>query len=165
MASRQLNLRFDERHHDVVRRVVDQLRRDSSFLDLLETLLASDSTPVSDHHTPETLERLARLEQHLDALELRVDILEAARPAPHPRPARSSARAPASVPSAPADDAVVPATEAGAWTMGEKSKRLTPAGRAEVIRLIQAGVGDTEIGRAIGVNRETVRRIRKDLPA
>jgi hypothetical protein len=32
MASRQLNLRFDEQQHDVVRRVVDRLRRDSSFL-------------------------------------------------------------------------------------------------------------------------------------
>ena len=35
---------------------------------------------------------------------------------------------------------------------------------AEVVRLIQAGVGDTEIGRAVGVHRETVRRIRKEMP-
>jgi hypothetical protein len=38
------------------------------------------------------------------------------------------------------------------------------AGRAEVGRLIQAGAGDTEIGRGIGVHRETVRRIRKEMP-
>jgi len=37
--------------------------------------------------------------------------------------------------------------------MGEQSKRLTPAGREEVVRLIQAG----------GIHRETVRRIRKEL--
>jgi hypothetical protein len=37
-------------------------------------------------------------------------------------------------------------------------------GRAEVVWLIQAGVGDTEIGRAVGVPRETVRRIRKEMP-
>jgi hypothetical protein len=41
--------------------------------------------------------------------------------------------------------------------------------RAEVVRLIQAGVGDTEIdrdeiGQAVGVHRETVRRIRKEMP-
>jgi hypothetical protein len=52
---------------------------------------------------------------------------------------------------------------AGVWVMGDKSKRLTPAGWAEVGRLIQAGAGDTEIGRAVGVHRETVRRIRKEL--
>jgi hypothetical protein len=37
--------------------------------------------------------------------------------------------------------------------MGERSKRLTPAGREEVVRLIQA----------VGIHRETVRRIRKEL--
>jgi DNA invertase Pin-like site-specific DNA recombinase len=51
----------------------------------------------------------------------------------------------------------------GDWTMGERSKRLTPAGREAVVRLIQAGGGDTEIGKAVGVHRETVRRIRKEL--
>jgi hypothetical protein len=47
--------------------------------------------------------------------------------------------------------------------MGERSKRLTPAGREEVVHLIQAGGGDTEIGKVVGVHRETVRRIRKEL--
>jgi len=47
--------------------------------------------------------------------------------------------------------------------MGDKSKRLTPAGRAEVVRRIQAGASDIEIGRVVGVHRETVRRIRKEL--
>jgi hypothetical protein len=37
--------------------------------------------------------------------------------------------------------------------MGERSKRLIPAGREAVVRLIQAG----------GVHRETVHRIRKEL--
>jgi hypothetical protein len=163
MASRQLNLRFDEQHHDVVRRVVDRLRRDSTFLASLEALLASDSTPENDQPIPETLARIERLER-------RVDILETARPAPQPRPARASARVPPSAPStsasaasASADDASAEA--AGAWTMGDKSKRLTPAGRAEVVRRIQAGARDTEIGRAVGVHRETVRRIRKELSA
>jgi hypothetical protein len=73
MVSRQLNLRFDERHHEVVRRVVYRLRTDSNFLAALESLLASDSTPAADHGPPETLERLVRLERRLDALELRVD--------------------------------------------------------------------------------------------
>jgi IS30 family transposase len=49
--------------------------------------------------------------------------------------------------------------------MGDKSKRLTTEGRAEVVRRIRAGARDTEIGRAIGVHRETVRRIRKELSA
>jgi hypothetical protein len=31
-------------------------------------------------------------------------------------------------------------------------------------RLIQAGGSDIEIGRGIGVHRETVRRIRKEMP-
>jgi hypothetical protein len=159
MASRQLNLRFDERHHDVVRRVVDRLRRDSSFLDLLEKLLASDSAPVDDRHAPETLERIGRLEQRLDALEPRVDILEADRPAPQSRPARAPARQPA---RAPAVDAGSASAEAGERTRG---KPLAPAIRAEVVRLIQAGGDNTEIGRAVGVNRETVRRIRNELPA
>ena len=144
MASRQLNLRFDEQHHDVVRRVVDRLRRDSSFLDMLETLLASDSPPVDERHPPETLERIDRLEQRLDAIEPRVEVLEAARPAPHPRPTRAPARPPASAPS---------------------GKPLPPAVRAEVVRLIQAGGDNTEIGKAVGIHRETVRRIRKGLPA
>jgi IS30 family transposase len=51
----------------------------------------------------------------------------------------------------------------GDWTMGERSKRLTLAGREAVVRLIQADGGDTEIGKAVGVHRETVRRIRKEL--
>jgi hypothetical protein len=144
MASRQLNLRFDERHHDVVRRVVDRLRRDSSFLASLEALLATDSTPVSEHHSSETLERIDRLEQRVDALEPRVDVLETARPAPHPRPAREPARPPASSPS---------------------GKPLPSAIRAEVVRLIQAGASNAEIGKAVGINRETVRRIRKKLSA
>src|SRR3954467_3506378 len=94
MASRQLNLRFDEQHHDVVRRVVDRLRGDSSFLATLEALLASDSTPANDLPAPETLARVERLER-------RVDILETARPAPQPRPARGSA----SISSAPSGGA------------------------------------------------------------
>jgi hypothetical protein len=159
MVSRQLNLRFDEQHHDVVRRVVDRLRRDSTFLASLEALLASDSTPAGDHHAPEMRALFALLERRVDLLEPRIDALEAARPAPQPRPAR----VPASAPSAPADDASAEA--AGAWTMGDKSKRLTPAGRAEVVRRIRGGARDTEIGRAVGVHRETVRRIRKELPA
>src|SRR5690349_17800421 len=100
MASRQLNLRIDEQHHDVVRRVVDRLRRDSTFLASLEALLASDSAPENHQPAPETLARIERLEQ-------RVDILETARPAPQPRPASIPASAPstsASAPSAPADD-------------------------------------------------------------
>jgi hypothetical protein len=32
-----------------------------------------------------------------------------------------------------------------------------------VVRLIQVGGGDTEIGKPAGVHRETVRRIRKEL--
>src|SRR3954465_7820358 len=95
MASRQLNLRFDERHHDVVRRVVDRLRRDSGFLASLEALLGPDSAPVSEHHSPETLERIARLERRVDTLEPRVEVLETSRPVPHPRPARAPARPPA----------------------------------------------------------------------
>ena len=172
MVSRQLNLRFDEQHHDVVRRVVDRLRRDSAFLASLEALLASDSTPAGDHHAPEMRALFALLERRVDLLEPRIDALEAARPAPQPRPARAPARVPASAPStsasapsAPADDAGVASAEAtGDWTMGDKSKRLTPAGRAEVVRRIQAGASDIEIGRAVGVHRETVRRIRKELP-
>jgi hypothetical protein len=50
MASRQLNLRFDEQQHDVVRRVVDRLRNDSSFLGALEALLASGIDPAGDQH-------------------------------------------------------------------------------------------------------------------
>jgi hypothetical protein len=34
-----------------------------------------------------------------------------------------------------------------------------------VVRRIQLGGGDTEIGRAVGAHRETVRRIRKELSA
>src|SRR3954464_10953376 len=102
MASRQLNLRFDEQHHDVVRRVVDRLRRDSSFLAPLEALLASDSAPAGDHHAPEMRALFALLERRVDLLEPRIDALEAARPAPQPRPARASARVPASAPSASA---------------------------------------------------------------
>src|SRR3954468_12711740 len=115
MVSRQLNLRFDEQHHDVVRRVVDRLRRDSSFLAPLEALLASDSAPAGDHHAPEMRALFALLER-------RVDALEAARPAPQPRPARASARVSAStastsasIPSVPADDAGVASAEAGDW--------------------------------------------------
>jgi hypothetical protein len=171
MVSRQLNLRFDEQHHDVVRQVVDRLRRDSTFLTSLEALLASDSAPANDQPVPETLARIERLEQRMNALEPRVDILETARPAPQPRPARAStstpsvsARASAITPSAHTDDAGAASAEAGAWTTGGMSPRLTAEGRAEVVRRIQAGGGDTEIARAIGVHRETVRRIRKDLP-
>jgi hypothetical protein len=42
---------------------------------------------------------------------------------------------------------------------------LPPSIRAEVVRLIQAGAGDATIGKAVGIHRETVRQIRKDLPA
>jgi hypothetical protein len=159
VASRQLNLRFDEQHHDVVRRVVDRLRRDSSFLASLEALLGADSTPVSDRQPPETLERLERLERRVEVLENCVEVQEMVRRASQARPAR----APASAPSTPVGDADADET-AGAWTIGDKSKRLTAAGRAEVVRRIHLGAGDTEIGRGIGVHRETVRRIRKELP-
>jgi hypothetical protein len=63
MASRQLNLRFDEQQHDVVRRVVDRLRNDSSFLGALEALLASGIDPAGDRHALDTLARLAQLAQ------------------------------------------------------------------------------------------------------
>jgi hypothetical protein len=157
MASRQLNLRVNEQHHAVVRRVVDRLRHDSSFLASLEALLGADSAPVSERQPPETLERIERLERRVDVLENCVEVQEMARRAPQARPAR----APASAPSTPGGDA----DAAGAWTIGDKSKRLTPAGRAEVVRRIHLGAGDTEIGRGIGVHRETVRRIRKEMPA
>jgi hypothetical protein len=159
MASQQLNLRFDERHHDVVRRVVDRLRRDSSFLASLEALLGSDSALTGDRQAPETLERLGRLERRVDVLENCVEVQEMAHRAPQARPAR----APASAPSTPVGDADADEI-AGAWTIGDTLKRLTPAGRAEVIRRIQIGGSDIEIGRGIGVHRETVRRIRKELP-
>jgi hypothetical protein len=163
MASRQLNLRFDEQHHDVVRRVVDRLRRDSSFLGTLEAVLASDSDPDGDRQAFDTLARLAQLEQ-------RVQSLEAARPAPRARPAREVDSTPSTSSSA-AGDYLRNSSDSGErtvtpadWTIGTKSKRLTPAGRAEVLRRIQAGEGDIEIGRAVGVSRETARRIRNEPP-
>jgi hypothetical protein len=87
MASRQLNLRFDEQHHDVVRQVVDRLRRDSSFPGALEALLGSGNDPAGDQHALDTLETLARLAR----IEQRLAALETARPAPRARPARPSA--------------------------------------------------------------------------
>jgi DNA-binding NarL/FixJ family response regulator len=154
MASRQLNLRFDEQQHDVVRRVVDRLRRDSGFLGALEAVLASDSDPAGDRQALDTLARLAQLEQ-------RVDALEAARPTAQTRPARPSTAPPSSTSSDASNGASVPT---GEWTFGDTSKRLTPAGREELLRRIRAGESDIAIGRAMGINRETVRRNRKELP-
>ena len=56
-------------------------------------------------------------------------------------------------------------TSPDAWIISDKSKRLTQAGRDEVIRRIQAGDSDIAIGRAMGINRETARLIRKGLSA
>ena len=162
MASRQLNLRFDEQHHDVVRQVVDRLRRDSSFPGALEALLGSGNDPAGDQHALDTLETLARLAR----IEQRLAALETARPAPRARPARPSADTTSSTSSnASSTGSHGASAPTGDWTIGDKSKRLTPAGRAEVVRRIQGGARDTEIGRAVGVHRETVRRIRKELPA
>jgi hypothetical protein len=86
--------------------------------------------------------------------------LETVRPAPRPRPSRKSP----SVPSAPADDASIPAGGVGGeWTFRGKSKRLTPAGRAELDRRLRAGEGPAAISRAMGINRETVRLAKKKL--
>jgi hypothetical protein len=160
MASRQLNLRFDEQHHDVVRRVVNRLRHDSSFLGALEALLGSGNDPAGDQHALDTLETLARLAR----IEQRLDALETARPAPRARPAGPSADTTSSASSTSSNASSAASTSSGDWTIGDKSKRLTPAGQDEVIRRIRAGEGDIAIGRAMGLNRETVRRIRKELP-
>ena len=99
MASRQLNLRFDEQHHDVVRRVVDRLRRDSSFLASLEALLGSDSALTGDGSAPETLERLGRLERRVDVLENCVEVQEMA-PGHHRRDPLERLLVPLAPPSA-----------------------------------------------------------------
>jgi hypothetical protein len=142
MASRQLNLRFDERHHDVVRRVVDRLRSDSGFLASLEELLASDSTPAGGHEAAEALGRIARLERRLDALEPRVDDLETVRAAPCPRPHRK----PPSVPSAAADSAGVPAGGVGGAPAGRRNSRAIPEEHlAEADRLNREGISFQKI--------------------
>jgi hypothetical protein len=79
-----------------------------------------------------------------------------ARP-PRARPARTVDSTSSTTPGAAG-------TASGDWTIGDRSKRLTPAGREEVLRRIGAGAGDIAISRAMGINRETVRRIRKELP-
>jgi hypothetical protein len=106
----------------------------------------------------DTLARLAQLEKRVDAIEPRLESLEAARPVPRARPARTVDSASSATPGAAG-------TASGDWTIGDRSKRLTQVGRDEVIRRIQAGEGDIAISRAMGINRETARRIRKELPA
>jgi DNA invertase Pin-like site-specific DNA recombinase len=138
----QLNLRVPKEHHDRVRRVVALLRAVEGFPARLDELLATASEPVRSSFLDQVVNRIERLEAELLAQK------------------ELTAQAIAS----PARKAIKPAAVGDSGDSGgRKNAPLTDAHRDEVLRLIETHpeMKNPEIGKALGISKETVRRIRK----
>lgn len=146
MVSRQLNLRFDDRYHDLIRRVVERLRVDSGFAGALEQALAVPSAPLTDDQTAGIVARLDDHERRLSALETARPERPARRPSPSSKPAISEPQ--------PEGTLVI-------WQGGRK--RLTDEGREVVVRLIGEGKGDRTIGGIVGLSGTAISKIRKSM--
>jgi len=136
--SPQLNLRVPKEHHDRVRRVVALLRTVEGFPARLDELIATASEPLTPSFQADIMTRL----KHLEAV-----VFAQAKPAVA-RPARTAIK-----PMAGNDSG-----DSG----GRKNAPLTDAHRDEVLRLIETHpeMKNPEIGKALGISKETVRRIR-----
>jgi DNA invertase Pin-like site-specific DNA recombinase len=143
--SPQLNLRVPKEHHDRVRRVVALLRTVERFPARLDELLAIASEPVRPSFLDQVVNRIERLEAELLAQK------------------ELTAQAIAS----PARKAIKPAIVGDSGDSGGRKRGLplTDAHRDEVLRLIETHpeMKNPEIGKALGISKETVRRIRQGI--
>jgi hypothetical protein len=185
----QLNIRLPLELHDLVRELAQRLRADPSLAVRLESLLvqASDQAPpdrwqgvppqdspialgladdVADLRVriallPEILERLTRAEETTrKVMDFAKSINEGV---------VKDRQARAAIPSDPASTSDSPGaspteTSEPLVTGGEGTRRrLTPAGIAEVERLIRAKVSDAEIAGRVGMDRGAIRQRRLKL--
>jgi hypothetical protein len=139
--SPQLNLRVPAEHHERVRRVVALLRTVEAFPARLDELIATASEPL----TPSLLADIMTRIKHLEAV-----VFTQAKPV-KPPPARTARKA---IKPAPVSDS----GDSG----GRKNAPLTDAHRDEVLRLIETHpeMKNPAIGKAVGISKEAVRRIR-----
>jgi hypothetical protein len=138
----QLNLRVPKEHHARVRRVVAMLRTVEGFPARLDELIATASEPLTPSFQADIMTRI----KHLEAV-----VFAHAKPT---KPVSASTARKAIKPAAVGDSG-----DSG----GRKNAPLTDAHRDEVLRLIETHpeMTNPEIGKALGVSKETVRRIRR----
>jgi hypothetical protein len=138
----QLNLRVPKEHHDRVRRVVAMLRTVEGFPARLDELIATASEPLTPSFQADIMTRL----KHLEAV-----VFAQAKPAVA-RPART-ARKPVAV------------SDSGDIEGGKKDNRLPDYVYDKVRDLIEKHpeMKNPAIGKAVGISKETVRRIRNGI--
>jgi hypothetical protein len=140
----QLNLRVPMEHQDRVRKVVALLRTVEGFPARLDELLATASEPLRPSFLDQVVNRIERLEAELLAQK------------------EMTAQANARV----ARKAIKPAVVNDSGDSGgRKNVPLTDVHRDEVLRLIETHpeMKNPAIGKALGVSKETVRRIRQGI--
>jgi hypothetical protein len=142
--SPQLNLRVPLEHHERVRRVVALLRTADGFPARLDELIATASEPLTPSFQADIMTRI----KHLEAV-----VFAHAKPV-KPPPARAARKAIKPV-------AVGDSGDSG----GRKNAPLTDAHRDEVLRMIEKHpeMKNPAIGEALGISKETVRRIRQGI--
>jgi len=159
-----LSLRVPPEHHDLVRAVVARLKADTNFADTLRTLL-----PLAPEDTASaaSLPNLHDLMRRLDAVEAWIADHGAEAPPGIPvHTAVSTVRSPLpphETEVVPAPAVTQPASQADRepWTFGTgTAKRLSPAGRAELVRRHRLGESDIVIAAALDVSPFTVRKWR-----
>src|SRR4051794_20208367 len=140
--SPQLNLRVPAEHHDRVRKVVALLRTAEAFPARLDELIATASEPLTPSFQADIMTRL----KHLEAV-----VFAQAKPAVA-RPART-ARKPVAV------------SDSGDIEGGKKDNRLPDYVYDKVRDLIEKHpeMKNPAIGKAVGISKETVRRIRNGI--
>jgi len=139
--SPQLNLRVPMEHQDRVRRVVALLRTVEGFSARLDELIATASEPLTSSFQADIMTRI----KHLEAV-----VFAQAKP----------------VVASTARKAIKPAAVSDSGDSGgRKNTPLTDAHRDEVLRLIETHpeMKNPEIGKALGISKETVRRIRNGI--
>jgi hypothetical protein len=148
--SPQLNLRVPREHHDRVRRVVALLRTAEGFPTQLDELLAIASEPLTVSSQSGIVSRIERLEAAVFS------------PAKPVEPVVASRGIGAIKQSAASDS-----TDSDAASMGRrKGAPVTAEERARVRHLIETThMSNPQIGKAVGLSGEMVRRIRRELAA
>jgi len=163
MKQPQLNLRFPEEHHDLIRKLAERLRADPAFAEYLEDLLNQPTPPV-----------LPPLQQRLDAALAEIRLMAEGYLEEF---GRAKAEVQQSLAGIQAEQQHLlntfqasleqirrgPASEGDLVVMRGGLKRLTEAGIAEVTRRLALGEQPDQIAAAVGIEPRSVRKWRTKL--